>query len=52
MSALSEENKRRFVLRVELESKRRGTFKRPKVRSRRNDMRRYSAVGVVLRRSA
>lgn len=52
MSAMSEENKRRFVLRTELECKRAGTFKRPKLWSRRNEMRRFSPAGVVLRRSA
>lgn len=51
MSATSEENKRRFVLRQEIEGRRPGTFRRPKVWSRRNEMKRFSTAGVVLRRA-
>lgn len=52
MSATAEENKRRFLVRTEVEGRRPGTFKRPKVWSRRSDMKRFSPAGVQLRRPA
>lgn len=52
MSAMGEENKRRFLVRTEVETRRAVTFRRPKVWSRRNAMRRFSPAGVQLRRQA
>lgn len=52
MSAMAEENKRRFLVRTEVETRRAGTYKRPKVWERRKEMRRHSRDGVALRRQA